>query len=102
MNDTFRNKVLQIIAEAIDDFNNFQETKEMKLILSESTVLFGNGSKLKSVELVRLLVDIEFKLEENFGLSDALSSDRAMSQQNSPFKTVATLTDYICSLEAEK
>ncbi len=92
-------EILKIIKEAIEEFNELQESDENRLIFHAETILFGRGGKLKSVDLVRLIVEIEFKLGEHFGIVNVLTSEKAMSRQNSPFKTIGTLTEYICSLE---
>lgn len=91
--------ILTIIKEAIEEFNELQESDDNKLIFHAETILFGRGGKLKSVDLVRLIVEIEFKLGEHFGIINVLTSEKAMSRQNSPFKTIGTLAEYICSLE---
>ncbi len=102
MDNSFRNEVLKLVETAINEFNATQGTEVSRLIFDEETVLFGSGSQLKSVDLVRLIVDIEFKLEMAFGIGDALSNEKAMSQKNSPFRTVFSLVNYICALEHGK
>lgn len=95
------NEVLILINEVISEFNELQENPEKIVTLNEETVLYGVDGKLKSIDLVTLLVELEYKLEEKFGLSGTLTSEKAMSQKNSPFRTIKTLADYICSLEEE-
>lgn len=66
--------------------------------VGESTYLIGRRSLLDSLGLVTLVVDLEQRLKEEYGLGVTLADDRAMSQRNSPFRTVQSLTDYIVSL----
>ncbi|NJO91917.1 MAG: hypothetical protein HC831_25325 [Chloroflexia bacterium] len=47
--------------------------------------------------LVNLIVDIEGLLADN-DIEVTLTSEKAMSQRNSPFRTVESLTDYIKEL----
>ncbi|HEY9871637.1 MAG TPA: phosphopantetheine-binding protein [Candidatus Obscuribacterales bacterium] len=63
--------------------------------LGPETKLFGAGGCLDSLSLVSLLVDIEQRLEQEFGAIVTIADDRAMSRRRSPFRTVRTLTDYI-------
>ncbi len=69
--------------------------------LNESVCLIGQQQVLDSLGLVSLLVDVEQRLEEEYGIALALANDRAMSQKRSPFRTVQTLTEYICLLAEE-
>jgi acyl carrier protein len=69
-------------------------------IMGESTYLIGSGSLLDSLGLVTLIVDLEQRLENEYGISLTLADERAMSQKNSPFRTVRSLADYICLLIA--
>jgi acyl carrier protein len=69
--------------------------------VNEDTPLLGPGSVLDSLGLVTLLVDIEQKVRSEYGASVTIVSDRAMSQKNSPFRSVGALTDYLCLLAAE-
>lgn len=70
--------------------------------VEESTHLIGRGSVLDSLGLVTLIVDLEQRLEEEYGVSVVLANDRAISQKNSPFRTVQSLTEYICLLIEEQ
>jgi acyl carrier protein len=66
-----------------------------------STELYGKDGHLDSMGLVAFLIDIEeLFLDEDIQI--ALSDERAMSQKNSPFRTVETLRDYIEKLVNEK
>jgi acyl carrier protein len=66
------------------------------------THLIGRGAVLDSMGLVTLIVDLEQRLEEDRDVYVVLADERAMSQQRSPFRTVGTLTDYICQLIEEQ
>lgn len=70
--------------------------------LGEETALIGQQSILDSLGMVTLIVDLEQKIEEEYDLALTLADDRAMSQKHSPFRTVQSLTDYICTRIAEE
>lgn len=93
-------QIQEIIFSAIEMSNNIRE--EDKQIPSASTTeLYGKDGHLDSMGLVAFLIDIEeLFLDEEIQI--ALSDERAMSQKNSPFRSVETLTDYIEKLLNEK
>lgn len=81
----------------------FNETRdEEPLAFALETPLYGASSTLDSLDLVALLVEVESQLAERFGLEQALSDDRALSQSRSPFRTIGTLADYILSLADQR
>lgn len=69
--------------------------------LGPETALLGRAAVLDSLGLVQLIIEVELQLAERYGLSVTLADERAMSQQRSPFRTVATLADYIMELGRE-
>jgi acyl carrier protein len=69
--------------------------------IEPSTALFGPRGILKSMELVSLIVDLEEKIQDEYGLSLVLADERAMSQEKSPFRSVSSLAQYICTLMDE-
>lgn len=95
-----RNTVMELVLVGLRDVlaQSDQPTPDP---LGAETILIGKGSILDSLGLVTLIVDLEQKLEDDHGISVTLVNDRAMSQKNSPFRTVQTLTDYIYGLVSE-
>ena len=74
----------------------FQQTSPNKsLAVNDDTVLFGIGGALDSLGLVNLIVAVEQRIEDELGTTIVLADEKAMAQKNSPFRTVATLVDYI-------
>ena len=90
-------KIIQVIFSAIDEVNQ-QLPKEQQLEKSIDTVLFSSSGKLDSLGLVNLIVATEQRIEEEFDVTITLADERAMSQENSPFRTIGTLADYISFL----
>lgn len=62
--------------------------------LDRQTQLIGALAVLGSLGLVRLIVDVEQRVADAYGIRLTLADDRAMSQR-SPFRTVATFADYV-------
>jgi acyl carrier protein len=69
--------------------------------MGESTHLIGSGGVLDSLGLVTLIVDLEQKLADEYGMSLTLADERAMSQSHSPFRTIRALADHIRLLVEE-
>ena len=69
--------------------------------VTEETVIVGGDAVLDSVEVVALIVNIEQRLEMDHDVSVTLASDKAMSQRNSPFRTVGVLADHVIAVIQE-
>lgn len=67
----------------------------------EDAVVFGMGG-LDSIGLINLIVDLEADLSDGPGLSVILADEKAMSRSSSPFRTVATLVDFILETAVER
>ena len=95
-----KKQVLRVIFKVIDEINQLlPEDGQMKK--SIDTDLFGRSGKLDSMGLVTLIVTTEQKIEEELGVSITIADERAMSQKNSPFKTIGTLAEYTLLLLEE-
>lgn len=62
---------------------------------TEATSLVGPGSLIDSMGLVSVVLDVEQRLEEQFGVAVSLMNEQALSRRNSPFRTVGSLADYV-------
>jgi acyl carrier protein len=70
--------------------------------ITEDTVLVGKDAVLDSLGVVSLIVEIEQRVEAEHSVSVTLANDKAMSQRNSPFRTVSVLTDHLVAMIAEE
>lgn len=86
--------------EQVEDYNEFLEVK-IDTSAGNDTILFGRGGVIDSVDFVTLLLDIEQAVNDEYGSHIAISNARAMSQKNSPFRTIGTLAEYIKKLLEE-
>jgi len=75
---------------------------EQQFEVDETTILFGNGSKIDSLSLVSVIVDLELVLSDEHGHDISLTDDRAMTREISPFDNVTNLVDYIFEIVNEK
>lgn len=92
-----RKAITDIIINSLSEV--LSETDEPQPIhsdeLNESTYLLGRRSILDSLSLIKLIINIEQKLNEDYGFSVIIADERAMSREKSPFRTVETLVEYV-------
>lgn len=62
--------------------------------LNAQTRLFGENGLLDSLALVALVIAVEQAIEEKFGTTVELADDKALSQKNSPYRTIGALAAY--------
>jgi len=60
-------------------------------------VLLGPAGAVDSLGLVRLVMIVERQVEDDFGVPVSLTDEKAMSQRNSPFRSVGALIEYIAA-----
>jgi len=69
--------------------------------IDETTHLFGAKGFLDSLKLVNVVLDAEQQINDTYNLAISLADDRSVSQERSPFRTIASLADYILAVTAE-
>lgn len=92
-----REKILEAIFKAVESAN-IMLLPDQQLKKTEETTLFGKGGALDSMALVSFIVDVEQILQSEQGLVVQLTSEKAMAQERSPFRTIGSLADFIQSL----
>jgi acyl carrier protein len=87
------NDLTQLI---IDTTRSIAEEQSLELTeeLSAETRLFGSKGLLDSLALVSLVIAVEQGIEEKFGVNVELADDKALSQKNSPYRSIGTLAAY--------
>lgn len=86
-------KVTDLIIGAVRDIVA-QEGIETGGELGADTRLFGDGGLLDSMALVSLVVAVEQLIDEQLGVAVALADEKALSQRNSPYRTIGALAAY--------
>lgn len=88
----------------IRSLNELVEVLDVQIMgsVDSNTRIFGQKGVLDSMGLVTLITDLEEGIEDEFGVSLILADERAMSQKNSPFRTISSLTQYIGILIEEE
>ena len=84
--------------------HNADVAKEQRLDQRPESVLFGEGGKLESVELIGVIISLEEELEKELGTPVVISGEWSLTQDPSPFATLGSLAEHIRELveEAEK
>jgi acyl carrier protein len=86
--------VVEAINSAIDDLNEVLDPEE-RLTKSPDVALIGKDARVDSLGLVNLIVLIEEKIQQRFGVGITLVDERAMSQSKSPFRTLGSLAEFV-------
>ena len=92
-----RKDIEAAVMAAIDEVNE-QLPENGQIERSSDALLFGQDGVLDSLGLVNLIVAVEQEVEDSLDESVTLADEKAVSQRNSPFKSVQSLVDYIESL----
>ncbi|MBI2478225.1 MAG: hypothetical protein HYV60_06165 [Planctomycetia bacterium] len=85
-------QVREVVWEAIDEANEDLDPGEQ---IDRDGILYGRGGVLDSLGLVNLLLAIEERLSDRFGIRVTLASDKAMSRERSPFRTTKALASFV-------
>lgn len=89
-----KEKVFKIISDAIAELNEELEYEELENVTAE-TPIFGGESGVDSLSLVSLVVEIEGQVNEAFDANVTLADEKAMSSRNSPYRNVASFTEFV-------
>lgn len=96
-----RQQILDIVKNQVELLKDtFPEEEQFEVI--NDLVLFGQDSKVDSLSLVSLIVDIEALFFDEYDVEISLTDDNAMTRPISPFSTISTLTDYIFEIVTKK
>jgi D-alanine--poly(phosphoribitol) ligase subunit 2 len=86
--------VVEAINSAVDDLNEVLDPEE-RLDKSPDVALTGKDARVDSLGLVNLIVLVEEKIQQRFGVGITLVDERAMSQSQSPFRTLGSLAEFV-------
>jgi acyl carrier protein len=92
-----RDAVQALVLHALETVNEERDAGD-KLVVTPNTRLFGADAELDSLALVSVIVDVEEAVSQASGRTIALTDDRAMSREVSPFTDVQALTAYVVEL----
>lgn len=94
MSSTSRERILEIVYASISELNQRFEPPA-RLALDAGTLLYGAEGPLDSLQLVELIVATEQRIEDELAVSLTLADERALARKSSPFRSVASLVEYV-------
>jgi len=89
-----RERVLDIVKTAVTQLNEELGYDTLENV-TEDTPLHGGDDGIDSLSLVTLIVDIEGAVGDALGQEVVLADEKAMSERNSPYRSVGTLVSFI-------
>jgi len=89
-----RAKVISVIYEVFDEMNEDRDAESL-IPKSESTVLLGRDGSLDSVDVLHFISNLEDRLEDLLGDEIDLVDEASVALENSPYKSVSTMADFI-------
>ena len=93
-------RILGAVYRAVDELNK-QLPKGVHVEKALDSPLYAKNGRLESIDVVTLIMEVEDQIKDEFGTSITIADDRAMSQQNSPFLSIRSLTNYVAELLKE-
>lgn len=96
-----KSSIVELIYEAIEEVNSQENDPSKVIAKSLETVLVGPDGSLDSLGLVNFIVALEGIISDEINTDITLVDERAMMLENSPFRTVNSLAEYVESLTKE-
>ena len=87
-------RVSKAVFSAVDELNK-QLPAGVSVEKSLDTPLYGAGGKLESLDFVTLIMEVEEKINVEFGTDITIADENLLSKQKSPFSTLRTLIEYL-------
>lgn len=75
-----------------------EQDERVAVRAAASSPLVGENAIVTSLSLVSFIADVESILADGYGIDVTLVSEHALSRSKSPFRTIATLADYVVEL----
>ena len=94
-------RVSKAVFSAVDELNT-QLPAGVSVEKSLDAPLYGAGGKLESLDFVTLIMEVEEKINAEFGTDITIADENLLSKEKSPFSTLGTLTEYLQELLKEQ
>jgi len=87
-------EILKILYQAIGELNEqFQDCAQ--IVVSENTILLGEGGQLDSLGVVNFVIAIEERIEARFGVFFAVPVETLSMGSEDPWRSIGSLADYL-------
>jgi acyl carrier protein len=90
-------RISKAVYAAVDSLN-LQLPKGVQVDKSLDAPLYGAAGKLESLDFVTLIMEVEEKINAEFGTDVTIADDNLLSKEKSPFSTLGTLNEYLQEL----
>jgi acyl carrier protein len=87
-------RVSRAVFSAVDELNT-QLPAGVSVEKSLDAPLYGAGGKLESLDFVTLIMEVEEKINAEFGTDITIADENLLSKAKSPFSTLRTLIEYL-------
>ena len=87
-------RVSKAVFSAVDELNA-QLPAGVSVEKSLDAPLYGAGGKLESLDFVTLIMEVEEKINAEFGTDITIADENLLSKAKSPFSTLRTLIEYL-------
>jgi len=87
-------RVSKAVFSAVDELNT-QLPAGVSVEKSLDAPLYGAGGKLESLDFVTLIMEVEEKINAEFGTDITIADENLLSKAKSPFSTLRTLIEYL-------
>jgi len=87
-------RIRTAVFSAVDELNK-QLPAGVSVEKSLDAPLYGAGGKLESLDFVTLIMEVEEKINAEFGTTITIADENLLSKAKSPFSTLRTLIEYL-------
>src|SRR5438445_13428872 len=87
-------RIARAVYAAVDDLNE-QLPSGVHVDKALDAPLYGSTGKLESLDFVTLIMEVEEKINAEFGTDITIADENLLSKQKSPFSTLGTLIEYL-------
>jgi acyl carrier protein len=87
-------RIAKAVYAAVDELNE-QLPTGVQIDKSLGAPLYGSTGKLESLDFVTLIMEVEEKINAEFGTDITIADENLLSKEKSPFSTLGTLIDYL-------
>ena len=87
-------RISKAVFSAVDELNT-QLPAGISVEKSLDAPLYGAGGKLESLDFVTLIMEVEEKINAEFGTDITIADENLLSKAKSPFSTLRTLIEYL-------
>ena len=94
-------RIKKSVYAAVDELNQ-QLPAGVEVDKSLDAPLYGAAGKLESLDFVTLIMEVEEKINAEFGTDITIADENLLSKEKSPFSTLGTLIEYLRELLKEK